>query len=199
MSGAMAPGSRLSSRSIASALGVSPMPVREALKRLDADGVLYSAAKSGYVVNDLSAKEYREILSIRLHIESMLIREAAANIAPDAVDQLSWLLQRMKASKDWGHILRYNYQLHFLAYKTAQMPYALSIAENIWLRVGPAFHHMSEKVPISQSYSHLNNMVKSLRKNNGSEAEKHLRADIESNAFAILEPLTKKDVDQSAA
>ena len=49
MSGAILPGSRISSRSIASSLGVSAMPVREALKRLESDGAMKSSAKSCFV------------------------------------------------------------------------------------------------------------------------------------------------------
>lgn len=105
----------------------------------------------------------------------------------------------MKASKDWGHVLQYNYQLHFLAYQAAQMPYALSIAENIWLRVGPALHRVRTKVSLQQSSKHLSNVVKALRSNDPQAAEKHLRADIELNAVALLEPLKKRDADQSAA
>lgn len=58
MAGLIQPGSKLSIRPIAGALGVSAMPVREALKRLDADGILQSAAKSAYVVLTLSREEY---------------------------------------------------------------------------------------------------------------------------------------------
>lgn len=199
MSGGLPPGGRLSSRSIADALGVSPMPVREALKRLDADGVIHSAAKSGFLVHDLTAVEYEEILTIRLQIESLLIREAAAKITPEEVDQATWLLERMKASKDWSRVLQYNYQLHFLAYQAAHMPYALSITENIWLRVGPALHRVEQKVPLTQSTKHLSNMVKALRNKNPILAEKHLRTDIEINATALLGPLQKKDAKQSAA
>lgn len=199
MSGALPPGGRLSSRSIASALGVSPMPVREALKRLDADGVIHSAAKSGFRVHDLTAAEYREILTIRLQIESLLIREAAKHITREEADQATWLVERMKASQDWRHVLQYNYQLHFLAYKAANMPYALSITENIWLRVGPAFHRLPEKVTLTLSLQHLYNLVKALRKNDPVAAEKCLRSDIELNSIALLQPLTEREADQSAA
>src|SRR5579859_5031189 len=76
MSGAILPGARVSTRSIASALGVSAMPVREALKRLESDGALRSSAQSAFIVNELSRVEFREILLIRLHLETMLAREA---------------------------------------------------------------------------------------------------------------------------
>lgn len=186
MSGAIQPGSRLSSRSIAGALGVSPMPVREALKRLDADGVLHSSAKSAFVVHDLTPDEYREILQIRLRLEGLVVREAAKRIGKAEVEQCSWLLDRMKSAREWRQVLNYNFRMHFLIYRCAQMPYALALIENIWLLVGPALHKVSAAVPLDSAYRHLEELVAALDRNAPDDADAALTSDILMNAEILL-------------
>ena len=192
MAGGIPPGARLSTRSIASALGVSAMPVREAMKRLDADGVVHSSAKSGFIVHELSAAEYREILEIRLRMETMLIRKAAVQMTPTEVQQAEWLLSRLLASTEWKQILNYNYKMHFLAYRAARMPYSLSIVENIWLHVGPALHLVQQKARLQPSLDFLSGIVAALRAGDADAAEAALRADIQYNAAALLVVLDEK-------
>ncbi|MBL8583980.1 MAG: GntR family transcriptional regulator, partial [Rhizobiaceae bacterium] len=57
MSGVIAPGAVLTSRSLAAQLLVSPQPVRDALKRLEADGILESRPQSGFFLRGLTADE----------------------------------------------------------------------------------------------------------------------------------------------
>jgi GntR family colanic acid and biofilm gene transcriptional regulator len=186
MAGAIQPGSKLSSRSIAGALGVSQMPVREALKRLDADGVLRSSAKSAFVVHNLTQEEYREILAVRLPLEGLLIRRATERVSAAEIDMTFWLVDRMKASRDWRHVLKYNFDLHFLLYRSAEMPYVLSIVENIWLRIGPALHMVNEAMPIERVAEPLDEVVAAVRARDPDRAEAALHADILLNADNLL-------------
>lgn len=189
MAGLIQPGSKLSIRPIAGALGVSAMPVREALKRLDADGILQSAAKSAYVVLALSREEYREVLEVRLPLEGLLIRRAAEAMDAADIERLQRLSDRMKASRDWRHVLKYNFDLHFLLYRGAGMPFVLSIVENIWLRIGPALHMVNEAVPLDGAFEHLNAAVRAVAARDPGAAEQALHADILQNAEALLERL----------
>lgn len=195
MSGALEPGALISSRSIAEMLGVSAMPVREALKRLEADGVVDSQAKRGYRVRYLSVGELREILNIRLRLEGMLIREAARRITPDAVAQIRNLERMVAEAPDIPTSLAFNYQMHFEAYRWADMPITLGMTENIWLRLGPALYHLGGEYTGATSHDSHSGMIEGLAKGDPDAAEQALCRDLTDAAKVMerrLQELQKK-------
>lgn len=186
MGGALEPGALISSRSIAETLGVSAMPVREALKRLEADGVIDSHAKRGYQVRYLSVEELREILRIRLRLEGMLIREAANRITPGAVLKIRKLETLVAKAADIRTSLGFNYQMHFEAYRWADMPITLGMTENIWLRLGPALYHLGGDYTGATSHDSHSRMIEGLAKGNPDAAEQALHRDL-TDAAKVME------------
>jgi DNA-binding GntR family transcriptional regulator len=85
VSGALAGGAPVRQDAIAEDLGVSKIPLREALTRLEQDGLLISSPNKGYVVRTLTAAEAEEVFDLRLKLEP----EAAARacLAADALDR----------------------------------------------------------------------------------------------------------------
>ena len=69
LDGQFAPGERLRQDDLATALGVSTMPVREALRQLQAEGLVVFYPRKGAVVATLSVSEYEEIYRIREQLE----------------------------------------------------------------------------------------------------------------------------------
>lgn len=195
MSGALEPGGRLSSRSIAESLGVSPMPVREALKRLEADGVVESQAKSGYVVRYLTVAEMREILRIRLQLEGMMVREAAQNIPLAAIAKIKRLEKLVATAPDIPTSLARNYEMHFETYRWANMPATLRIIENIWLRLGPALHHLGGEYTGATSHNSHSAMIEGLAARDADAAERALHRDLTDAALVMerrLQELSSK-------
>jgi DNA-binding GntR family transcriptional regulator len=78
-SGAFAKGERLVERDIAAKLKVSRTPVREALRRLEAEGIIEGQSRQGLIVRERSADEIREIYLIREALESLAAECAARN------------------------------------------------------------------------------------------------------------------------
>ncbi|MGQ0618120.1 MAG: GntR family transcriptional regulator [Acidimicrobiia bacterium] len=79
LTGSLAPGSRLVMDTLAEHLQISRTPVRDALKRLEQEGLVSSAGRRGFMVRDLDAKEIRETYEARAAIEGYAVRLAAAN------------------------------------------------------------------------------------------------------------------------
>jgi DNA-binding GntR family transcriptional regulator len=77
--GTMAPGTPLRQDVIANELGVSKIPLREALGRLEQDGLLTSYPNRGYVVRPLSAAEATEVFALRLKLEPGATADGARN------------------------------------------------------------------------------------------------------------------------
>jgi GntR family transcriptional regulator, colanic acid and biofilm gene transcriptional regulator len=187
MSGAILPGARISSRSIASSLGVSPMPVREALKRLESDGAVAGFAKSAFVVNYPSAAQFAEILKVRLQLECMLAREAVSKITKEDIDRASWLQSRMCQSDNYLQILNYNYKMHFLIYRAAEMPFALSLVENIWVKIGPTLHAVyADRTAPATLLPYHDMVINGLKNKDCDMVERGIQSDLEEAALVIL-------------
>jgi GntR family colanic acid and biofilm gene transcriptional regulator len=141
MSGLIAPGATLTSRSLAAQLKVSAQPVRDALKRLEADGVLDGRPQSGFFLRDPTASEYRELTEIRQRLEGLAGFLAAATIAPASIDTLRRINDGMGRIERPHLYLAENYRFHFAIYSQAGRPALLAMIETLWTRIGPSLHH----------------------------------------------------------
>lgn len=77
LSGIAAPGDPVRQDALAAELGVSKIPLREAMARLEQEGLLRSEANRGYFVRELSASEAREVYALRLKLEPAVAATAA--------------------------------------------------------------------------------------------------------------------------
>src|SRR5580765_1307181 len=100
VAGHLAPGQRLPIEDVAAALGTSPMPVREALRRLDAVGLVEHIAHRGARVTQLSIDDLVEVYETRLALESVAIERAAhARSDEDIADARAALVALERASR----------------------------------------------------------------------------------------------------
>jgi len=97
LDGKLAPGQRLRSDALATDLAVSRTPVREALRKLEAEG-LVDASKSGLVVRQLTEEDLTEVFYLREALEGMAARLAAENATRAEVDELAALVEDMDAA-----------------------------------------------------------------------------------------------------
>lgn len=103
--GDLKPGTRLRAEEIATQIGMSRMPVREAFRRLDTEGYVTIRPNRGAVVTDHTFEEIQELFEIRSVLEGLAARLAAERIGPAQADELRELLRRMrtgqKSANDW--------------------------------------------------------------------------------------------------
>jgi DNA-binding GntR family transcriptional regulator len=95
IAGKYAPGDWLRQEDIASQMGVSMTPVREALDLLVAKGIAERVPYRGVRVRELNPKEVVEAYGLRLVLEAIIAREAATNITPEQVTQLKKVMDEM--------------------------------------------------------------------------------------------------------
>lgn len=109
-SGQLAPGDRLKEREICDRLAVSRTPVREALRRLEADGLVRLEPRRGGVVTELDLDEANEIFSLGAVLESFAARQAASRATPADLARLDKLVADMGRLVTRGaHDLRAQY------------------------------------------------------------------------------------------
>lgn len=101
--GDLAPGERLRSDALANELRVSRTPVREALRKLEAEG-LVAHSGSRLVVRAFSEKDLTELFYVREALEGMAARLAAENATPSEILEIGELLEDMEAVRRRGDI-----------------------------------------------------------------------------------------------
>lgn len=100
LNGVLLPGSAIGQEEIATRLGVSITPVREALRRLESDGLISYRAHHGATVSELGADAAEELYLLRAAVEGLTARLAAARITPDQLGRLREVHARMLAADD---------------------------------------------------------------------------------------------------
>ena len=129
--GLLTPGARLRQGEIATRLGVSTTPVREAFQLLQAEGLVRLNPDRGAVVFRPTAEEVREAYEIREVLECMAIERAMPNISNELVSELESILRRMDASDDEHEWLELNNEFHFRQYEASGRPRLCAILANI--------------------------------------------------------------------
>ena len=141
ITGRIAPGVGVSLRSLAGELGVSPMPVRDAVRRLVAERALeINPVNKRLSVPSLTASRLEQLSQARLWIEPELAARAASRVDGALIKSLTALDAEVDAALTLGDVDRYmtaNHRFHFTLYERAGAEVLLSMAGGLWLQIGP--------------------------------------------------------------
>lgn len=116
LKGDLLPGQRVNESAIAAGLGVSRMPVREALRDLESAGMVESRKHSGVFVRKLSAQEASELYELRAMVESHVARKVAAQASAALLHSLETRLEQMDEAVANHNVAAYyeaNLQFHW--------------------------------------------------------------------------------------
>jgi DNA-binding GntR family transcriptional regulator len=195
MSGQLAPGERLSLRSVADALGVSIMPVRGAVSRLVADHALEVTPSRAIRVPLTTVAQFRQITEIRIEIEGFAAARAAHSRSPGeldaiAVSEAGFRKESMAARPDLARAVQLNMNFHFAVYRASGMPMLVEIVEQLWLRVGPIINLETRDDPgrlaTGGAYRRHGEALEAIRRGDGEAARAAIAADIEGAAAFII-------------
>ncbi|ENZ81336.1 MULTISPECIES: GntR family transcriptional regulator [Caulobacter] len=141
ITGRIAPGKGVSLRSLAGELGVSPMPVRDAVRRLVAERALaINPANKRLSVPSLTADRLEQLALARLWVEPELAARAAASADVGLIRQLQAVDADLDEALRLGDVDRYmtaNHAFHFTLYERAGAEVLLAMAGGLWLQIGP--------------------------------------------------------------
>lgn len=145
VSGQLAPGDKISFRQVADELGVSIMPVREAMSRLAAEKALLVEPKRAAAVPLMSAAGFRDLTRVRIGVEGMAAALAATGADVAAIADIANREAEFRALAESKSVRRAsavsaNQAFHFVLYRAAGSAELLSIIERLWLRAGPVLN-----------------------------------------------------------
>jgi DNA-binding GntR family transcriptional regulator len=132
LSGELAPGCRIGQEELAARFGTSRIPVREALRQLESDGLVTLVPNSGARVAKLDLGECLEIYKIRERLEPLALSEAVANMTEKEIDELEKLVIGMEKASDTEEFLRLDREFHLASYRAAGMQQLVGMVERFW-------------------------------------------------------------------
>lgn len=138
--GGFQPGEAVTLRGIADELGVSPMPIREAVRRLIAERALEMRDNRRVVVPPMTRAKFSQILYARQALEPELAARALPRLTPKVIAKIEaiddGLGEALKAGDPQGY-MRGNYEFHFSLYERAGSDMLLGLVASVWLQFGP--------------------------------------------------------------
>jgi len=129
------PGQRLHQKELTERLDMSPTPIREALRLLEAQGFLERVPYKGVYVKATSPDESEEISLIRASLEGLATRMAVPKLTDEDIAALEALLEQMKRAwhqMNLRRLRRSNYQFHALIYKKSGSQRLCDMIVGLW-------------------------------------------------------------------
>lgn len=196
-SGLVVPGQRIVIREFARSLGTSMMPVREALRRLEAENALVALTGRNLTVPVMTSYDYEELCQIRVSLEGLAASEAAKNITDPELDELAAVTEEMQVaseSRDIEATMQLNRKFHFCVYAGAHRPLLLRMIESLWLRVGPQLayairHDVHGGDVVDSPYHPHRQILAALRDGDAASASLAMAYDVNRAGRIIIEHL----------
>jgi DNA-binding GntR family transcriptional regulator len=190
LAGRHGPGQRLIADDLARELGVSRMPVREALHRLEVAGLVTITPHRGAVVSELSEHECVEIYHVRAVLDGLATRLAAPHLSGADHARLSALLVEMEAgveAKDPQRVLSINREFHTLIWIAARAPRLRDLLENLY-DASQRFRNISVLIPgrLDQITHEHRLIVEALARGDAAAAERYANEHHEGTARRLL-------------
>lgn len=192
--GELTPGQPVTIQGLTSMLGAGMTPVREAIRRLVAEGALVSNGNRRVSVPVLSATDLDEIIYARQSIETELVRRAAQLATGDEVTVLSEIDNRLDQAILNGNVRGYleeNYRFHNRFYAIANAPILSALADSLWLRYGPSLRVVCGRIGTQNLPDKHKEALAAMRANDADCAADAMRADVVQGMEQVREAITE--------
>jgi DNA-binding GntR family transcriptional regulator len=190
MGGRYHPGEKMKLRDLATELGVSPTPVREALARLVSDMAVVQLDHRSVRVPHIDVDRFNEICVLRAEIEGRAAERAAERATPADVDRLEAVhtrLTELKNAREIKESLVENQRFHAMLCALADLPLHYRFAETLWLQIGPLMNALLVCRPTNLPRRHPHRAIlDGLRAGDGTVARRGVEEDIRINAEPLL-------------
>jgi DNA-binding GntR family transcriptional regulator len=181
MHGELAPGQALTLRGLGKQYGLSMTPVREALRRLVAEGALTMSSSGRITTPALTPDRLEELASIRALLEPELASRALPRAHFALIDRLATINTANAEAVAKGDAVAYvrtNLEFHRTLYLRAQSPAMLAILETVWLQLGPTMRALYARLRRNEPPQHHRLILAALRAGDEAGLRLAVRTDV---------------------
>ena len=187
--GSLGPGEVLTLRGLAKKFSVSIMPIREAVRRLVAEGALSVSQFGRISIPKLGHDKIEELASLRALLEPELASKAMPRVHNALIDRLALInssIDEMMVKKDTVGYVRCNLEFHRTLYLRAQAPSTLALVETVWLQYVPTMRALYDQLSRSQATDYHRKILAALRVGDEPGLRVAIRADVTNGLRMLL-------------
>lgn len=202
LEGRLKPGEWLRQERLAQEVGASQMPVREALKRLDAEGLVEHVPYRGVRVVEFNVEDVEDLYACRMFVEGMTARYAATSITDEELKELRALHDKMVQHVTPADLPEYremNRRFHTIIFNASRRSYLIRSLSQLWAAFPTMLwsnipHAAQESVPGREADDAVEHeaIVRALEARDPDAAERAVRAHIEAAGEALLAVLREQ-------
>lgn len=181
ITGRIVPGRAVTLRGLAQSLGVSAMPVREAIRRVSAEGGLIVGANRRVWVPDMDAGRFDELVRTRTLLEPEAAVRALPHIDAARLDRLRAIDAAIDTALAIGDVEGYmtgNHAFHFEIYTAAPSRVLVPLIESLWLQFGPFMRSVYGRLGTKVLVDHHVHAVDAIDARDPDRLAEAIRADI---------------------
>lgn len=172
LNGDLRPGERLMQDRIAEQFGVSRMPVRDALRLLEANNLVINEPNKGITVKEFGINELKDTFFVRSILEKEAIKLAVEKMTADKVKKLENLHKIMSENLNEDNLVKLtklNYEFHFTIYQEIDSKRLLELIRNLWDNY-PRYAMLSTLKSALKSHEEHFEILKAIKNNNSNLA-----------------------------
>lgn len=132
LSGDLAPGARIKQDELAEELQTSRIPVRDALRMLEARGLVTMRANAGARVTSLTRRDLEISYEIRERIEPLLLADSIPHLTEEDIADLRRVMERNETVSDVDEAIALGREFHWITYRRHSTPLLAQIVERVW-------------------------------------------------------------------
>lgn len=197
LAGGLAPGQAVTIQGLIRDLGAGMTPVREAIRRLTAEGALQLHGNRRVSVPSLTASLLDQIAFARLTIEPKIAELAAPRLSQATIERLEAIDAGIDPAIRRGDIPAYlagNHQFHFVLYEASGAPVLVDIAQSLWLRFGPSLRVVAARYHAGRLPDRHVDALEAMRAGDGRTLARAIEADISQGVDLVRQALQAGEI-----
>ena len=190
LDGRLAPGTRIRQERLAEEYGASRVPVREAIRTLEGEGLVTVVANTGAWVSRLSLAECEELYQVRERVEPLLIRLSIPGLGEAEVAELARLADAMESATDADEFVRLDREFHDLTYRGADTLMLGDTVDRLWNRT-QSYRRVYSRLFLRQAARAVHHehhlLVHAIETRDADDAERVLHGHIRRTRLALAQ------------
>lgn len=194
LKGDFAPGERLMEKQLAERLGVSRTPIREAIRKLELEGLVIMIPRKGAEVASITGKDISDVLEVRATLEALAVKLACKKMSDQDLEELSAVNEEFKKAADQMNVkkvIEKDVEFHDVIFDASDNDKLIAIINNLREQI---YRYRVEYIYKMKDYSELvkehDEIVKAIRERKGKEASALALKHIENQEKSVLEFMT---------
>lgn len=194
--GELQPGERLLEIHLADKLGVSRTPIREAIRKLELEGLVLMIPRKGAVVAEITEKSLRDVLEVRRALEELAIKLACERIQDEEIEELKVAAKEFEDALKTGDVTVYaeaDVKFHDIIYRTTDNQRLIQLLYNLREQM---YRYRVEYLKRDDSHDTLlaehQYIIETLERRDSDEAVKAVCAHIDNQVTAVADTIRTK-------